>query len=102
MHGELIEFTEALNTRFLSALALIHKMHDELVALRGPLPTDNVIKALEADRQTLNISSLPSLPRALINVWVPSAFMQGSGPESHHVYQVCNIFTLTTNSCIDF
>lgn len=92
MHGELIEFTEALNTRFLSALALIHKMHDELVALRGPLPTDNVIKALEADRQTFNLSSLPSLPRALINVWVPSAFMQGSGPESHHVYQIYTCF----------
>lgn len=88
MHGELMEFTETLHTRFLSALALIHKMHDELVSLRGPLPTDNVIKAIELDKQKLNVSSLASLPRALVNVWVPSAFMQGSGPESHHVYQI--------------
>nr|XP_039269041.1 sorting nexin-29-like [Styela clava] len=88
MHGELMEFTESIHTRFLSALSLIHKMHDELVALRGPMPTDDVIKAIEADKPRDNMAAVPVMARALVNVWVPSAFMQGSGPESHHVYQV--------------
>lgn len=85
-----MEFTESLHTRFLSALSLLHKMHDELVTLRGPMPTDDVIKAIEADKPPSKRSAVTMsfMTRALVNVWVPSVFSQGSGPESYHVYQV--------------
>ena len=67
------------------------RLRDELVDLRGPLPD-----TLEEDQddETLSIISDSNESnagggRTLINIWIPSVFLSGSGSGgTHHVYQV--------------
>uniref|UniRef100_A0A8C1NLA4 Sorting nexin 29 n=1 Tax=Cyprinus carpio TaxID=7962 RepID=A0A8C1NLA4_CYPCA len=75
MHGELIEFNERLYRSLMAKDNLIGQMRQELIDLRGP--------------GTLGRSlSAPSTQRALINVWIPSVFLQGRAANAYHVYQV--------------
>ncbi|XP_076818618.1 sorting nexin-29-like [Clavelina lepadiformis] len=88
MHGELMEFNERLHVRLQSAVSLLHNMKSELVDLRGPMPNDDLIKKIENDSLSGANDYSPPIGRALINIWMPSVFLKGKGPEAHHLYQV--------------
>ena len=90
MHGELLEFNENLQKSLQSKDATISRLTDELVSLRGPLPDDE-------DRLTEDTASVCSSyteagssgsARPLVNIWIPTVYLTGSGSKKHHVYQV--------------
>ena len=91
MHGELLEFNEHLQKLLQSKDALIKRLRDELVDLRGPLP--DVMDDEHMDDETISIISdaESNTGRTLINIWIPSVFLSGSGNSTHHVYQVGKI-----------
>ncbi|XP_050535243.1 sorting nexin-29 [Daktulosphaira vitifoliae] len=69
MHSELIELNSRLNDQMMVKDHFITKLRTELVALRGPLPSDEI-------------------PHTNIHLWVPSAFLVGRINDPHHVYQI--------------
>ncbi|XP_050428502.1 sorting nexin-29 [Adelges cooleyi] len=69
MHSELIELNSHLNDQMIAKDNCITKLRTELVALRGPLPSDEI-------------------PHTNIHLWVPSAFLVGRINDPHHVYQI--------------
>ena len=89
MHGELLEFSENLQKTIQSKELVINRLRDELISLRGPLPEDD-------ERLTEDTASVCSFltdssvgtSRVLVNIWIPSVFVSGSGSSKHHVYQV--------------
>uniref|UniRef100_A0A8C7WKJ3 Sorting nexin 29 n=1 Tax=Oncorhynchus mykiss TaxID=8022 RepID=A0A8C7WKJ3_ONCMY len=84
MHGELIEFNERLYRSMMAKDNLIIQMKQELIDLRGP-----VSYPLHALTHTPRGSFLATQAhRALINVWIPSVFLQGRAANAYHVYQV--------------
>ncbi|KAM4525106.1 sorting nexin-29 isoform 1-T2 [Odontesthes bonariensis] len=83
MHGELIEFNERLYRSLMAKDHLIVQMRQELIDLRGPLPGDS---SQTSDDPSL--SDFETAHRALINVWIPSVFLQGRAANAYHVYQV--------------
>ncbi|KAK3608215.1 hypothetical protein CHS0354_039234 [Potamilus streckersoni] len=85
MHGELMEFNELLHRQINAKEVLLKKLQQELIDLRGPLPTDLTFAEnyLATDADSLKLHG-----RTLINIWIPSAFLQGSRSDAHHVYQV--------------
>ncbi|KAL3876226.1 hypothetical protein ACJMK2_034096 [Sinanodonta woodiana] len=85
MHGELMEFNELLHRQMNAKEVLLKKLQQELIDLRGPLPTD---LAFAENYLVTNADSLNLHGRTLINIWIPSAFLQGSRSDAHHVYQV--------------
>ena len=92
MHGELLEFSENLQRSLQTKDVTISRLRAELILLRGPLPEDE-------DRATEDSASLCSSftesgslsgsARVLVNIWIPSVFLTGTGSSRHHVYQVC-------------
>uniref|UniRef100_A0A673WHK4 Sorting nexin 29 n=1 Tax=Salmo trutta TaxID=8032 RepID=A0A673WHK4_SALTR len=82
MHGELIEFNERLYRSLLAKDHLIIQMKQELIDLRGP-----VSYPLHARTHT-HPGGHCWAHRALINVWIPSVFLQGRAANAYHVYQV--------------
>lgn len=96
MHGELLEFNEHLQKVLQGKDNYIRRLRDELVELRGPLPDgegdqqdDTMSLASEAESTSTSIISISSQCRlSLINIWIPSVFLSGSGSKTHHVYQV--------------
>lgn len=70
MHGELMELNRRLQISILAKEEIIKRLQEELVSLRGPLPSEDF-----------------SLHK-LISLWVPSAFLSGRYTDPHHVYQV--------------
>ena len=90
MHGELLEFNENLQKVLQNKDGTISRLREELELLRGPLPTE--------DRLTDNVSVSSSCTgtgsittgssRPLVNLWIPTVFLTGSGSSKHHVYQV--------------
>ena len=92
MHGELLEFSENLQRSLQTKDVTIARLRAELILLRGPLPEDE-------DRATEDSASLCSSftesgslsgsARVLVNIWIPSVFLTGTGSSRHHVYQVC-------------
>ncbi|XP_006818443.1 sorting nexin-29-like [Saccoglossus kowalevskii] len=87
MHGELMEFNDRLHRQLIAKELLVQKMKGELVDLRGPLPEDelNMENTNTADPDS---GSLSPDSRALVNLWIPSAFLKGKGKDSYHVYQI--------------
>ncbi|XP_072313020.1 sorting nexin-29 [Eucyclogobius newberryi] len=83
MHGELIEFNERLYRSLMAKDHLIVQMKQELIDLRGPLPGD-----LSQTSDDPSLSDFETAHRALINVWIPSVFLQGRAANAYHVYQV--------------
>ncbi|KAK7918688.1 hypothetical protein WMY93_009972 [Mugilogobius chulae] len=83
MHGELIEFNERLYRSLMAKDHLIVQMRQELIDLRGPLPGD-----LSQTSDDPSLSDFETANRALINVWIPSVFLQGRAANAYHVYQV--------------
>ncbi len=95
MHGELIEFNEHLQKTIQGKDALIRRMREELVDLRGPLaeggaeedPSAEATSADAAERASLSSTDSSSLA-PLLHIWIPSVFLSGAGSKTHHVYQV--------------
>nr|CAD7588655.1 unnamed protein product [Timema genevievae] len=89
MHGELMEFNDRLHRLLQQKDAALHRLREELVDLRGPLPDDVITSdddlSITSDYDT---NSLCAAARALINIWIPSAFLTGGATDVHHVYQV--------------
>jgi sorting nexin-29 len=89
MHGELMEFNDRLHRLLQQKDAALHRLREELVDLRGPLPDDVATSdddlSVTSDYDT---SSLCTAARALVNIWIPSAFLTGGSSDIHHVYQV--------------
>ncbi|XP_061912200.1 sorting nexin-29 [Entelurus aequoreus] len=83
MHGELIEFNERLYRTLMAKDHLIVQMRQELIELRGPIPGD-----LSQTSDDPSLSDFETAHRALINVWIPSVFLQGRAANAYHVYQV--------------
>ncbi|KAM3591382.1 uncharacterized protein V6R79_001040 [Siganus canaliculatus] len=83
MHGELIEFNERLYRSIIAKDHLIVQMRQELIDLRGPVPGD-----LSQTSDDPSLSDFETAHRALINVWIPSVFLQGRAANAYHVYQV--------------
>merc|ERR1712212_95679 len=80
---------------------ILEGLRTELEELRGPLPSnyaaedndDTMSLASEADDMVSCASStLPNSSscsfRALVNIWIPSAFLQTTNKDTFHVYQV--------------
>ncbi|XP_071813089.1 sorting nexin-29-like isoform X4 [Apostichopus japonicus] len=86
MHGELMEFNEYLTTNLKAKEFFIARLKEELVELRGPLPMDNPDS--DPNSPDSDIVSLSPANRALINLWIPSAFLRGKNKDGFHVYQV--------------
>ncbi|XP_059388071.1 sorting nexin-29-like isoform X3 [Carassius carassius] len=82
MHGELIEFNERLYRSLMAKDNLIGQMRQELIDLRGPVPGD-----LSQTSDDPSLSDFETTQRALINVWIPSVFLQGRAANAYHVYQ---------------
>ncbi|XP_032430256.1 sorting nexin-29 isoform X2 [Xiphophorus hellerii] len=83
MHGELIEFNERLYRSLMAKDHLIVQMRQELIDLRGPVPGD-----LSQTSDDPSLSDFETAHRALVNVWIPSVFLQGRAANAYHVYQV--------------
>ena len=88
MHGELVEFNERLHRVINQKEAIIKRLREQLIDLRGPLPAGVEVGELD-DISTVSDFSIPtissSLSRPLVSIWIPTAFLATS---SHHVYQV--------------
>ncbi|XP_075220784.1 sorting nexin-29 isoform X2 [Lycorma delicatula] len=73
MHGELMELNDRLQRSLFNKEGMIRRLREELEALRGPLPID---------------SDDDDLGPTLVSLWIPSVFLSGQSPHTHHVYQV--------------
>ena len=102
MHGELLEFNENLqrtvqvwstlccskNPTYKTPLfqmkeAALIRLREELVRVRGPLPEDGEDAASLSSQDNASLGA-----RVLVNIWIPSVFITGTGASKHHVYQV--------------
>ncbi|XP_066143026.1 sorting nexin-29 isoform X2 [Euwallacea fornicatus] len=72
MHAELMDFNVMLQKTLHQKDATVERLTRELEELRGPM---------SADQESEN-------SKGNVNIWIPSAFLTGSGSNSHHVYQI--------------
>lgn len=85
MHGELMEFNEMLHRTLNNKDAMLRRVQRELVDLRGPLPHD---LQLTDESLSMDMDSFSLHLNTLVNIWIPSAFLQGASSDQHHVYQI--------------
>ncbi|EDV27359.1 uncharacterized protein TRIADDRAFT_52974 [Trichoplax adhaerens] len=83
MCGELLEFNEMLQRQIQRKDISIHRMKEELINLRGPMPLSQ-----ESEDPELQELEVKSVTRPLVNIWIPSAFLRKLGSETYYVYQV--------------
>ncbi|XP_062507868.1 sorting nexin-29-like isoform X2 [Corticium candelabrum] len=84
MHGELMEFNESLHIQLLRKELEIRRLRSQLPQYRGVPVQDEMPKT---NTQQRGNDLCPTNP-GLVNVWIPTAFLNGRGADSHHVYQV--------------
>lgn len=68
-----MELNDRLQRSLLNKEGMIRRLREELESLRGPLPID---------------SDDDDLGPSLVSLWIPSVFLSGHSPHTHHVYQV--------------
>jgi len=90
MHGELLEFNENLQRSVQSKEGIISRLREELISLRGPFPDeeDRIVDDNTSICSSYADSGSIGTARVLVNIWIPSVFLTGSGSSRHHVYQV--------------
>lgn len=91
MHGELMEFNSHLQCSLKAAERFADRLRTELVHLRGPLPSDYAMNN-DDNSHLCNLASSAESP--WIHVWIPSTFLVQGTVDSHHVYQVFQIFLI--------
>lgn len=74
MHAELMDFNVHLQKTVTQKDGQINRLKTELELLRGPMAIDDL--------------SAPIEEGGCVNIWIPQAFLTGSGSNSHHVYQI--------------
>ncbi|XP_008198522.1 sorting nexin-29 isoform X2 [Tribolium castaneum] len=72
MHAELMDFNVALQQSLCQKDQLVERLKAELEQLRGPCHDDDTEGEVSGN----------------VNVWIPSAFLTGTGSSAHHVYQI--------------
>lgn len=93
MHGELVEFNERLQKVILQKDAMIRRLREELIEVRGPLPNAVEVGELDEISFVSDVSSVQTIPssltRPLVNIYIPTAFLSGQPKTaSHHLYQI--------------
>jgi sorting nexin-29 len=90
MHGELLEFNENLQRTVQGKESMISRLREELISLRGPFPDeeDRILDDNSSICSSFADSGSIGTARVLVNIWIPSVFLTGSGSSRHHVYQV--------------
>ncbi|XP_050304453.1 sorting nexin-29 isoform X2 [Anthonomus grandis grandis] len=73
MHAELMDFNVMLQKTLAQKDSVLERLKNELQELRGPMASDD-LNSEESGGS--------------VNIWIPSAFLTGSGSNSHHVYQI--------------
>ncbi|KAL1494753.1 hypothetical protein ABEB36_010301 [Hypothenemus hampei] len=73
MHAELMDFNVMLQKSLQQKDTLLDRLKEELEVLKGPI----ALQELESEGN-----------RGCINIWIPSAFLTGTGSSAHHVYQL--------------
>ncbi|XP_064641818.1 sorting nexin-29-like isoform X2 [Lineus longissimus] len=86
MHGELMEFNEVLHRQLNAKENELKRLKQDIIELRGPLgydgqSTDNL--SISSDSDMMSAASRP-----IVNIWIPSVFLRGTGSDAHHVYQL--------------
>jgi len=90
MHGELLEFNENLQRTVQTKDSQISRLKEELVSLRGPFPDEDDRGLSDSASICSSFADSASIgsARVLVNIWIPSVFLTGTGSSRHHVYQV--------------
>ena len=76
--------------QFKSRRVILSRLREKLISLRGPYPNeeDRIIDDNSSICFSYADSSSIGTIWVLVNIWIPSMFLTGSGSSYHLVYQV--------------